>query len=209
LISVGTPTTTPAFTVAGTSGGIPYFASSSTWATTAAMTAHGVMVGGGAATAPTSTAAGTAGRPLVSNRSRADPTFQQSTGVLASAFITTSEGTNSTSFVDLSTPDTVTFSCDATCNFIVQYTANAAIAAAVTLTCYSSVFIDTVQVDDGNQGNALLGGTTGFAYATQTVASWKASSQASGSHTVNIKHKAQAGNTCNWNDRFLVVTLAP
>jgi hypothetical protein len=31
LISVATATTTPAFTVAGTSGGIPYFSSTSTW----------------------------------------------------------------------------------------------------------------------------------------------------------------------------------
>src|SRR6185369_6352930 len=42
LLSVANPTTTPAITVAGTSGGIPYFASSSTWGTSAALTAHGV-----------------------------------------------------------------------------------------------------------------------------------------------------------------------
>jgi hypothetical protein len=52
LISVATPTTTPALTVAGTSGGIPYFSSASTWATSAAQTANSPILGGGAATAP-------------------------------------------------------------------------------------------------------------------------------------------------------------
>jgi hypothetical protein len=53
LISIATPTTTPAFTVAGTSGGIPYFSSASTWATSAALTSNILVKGGGAGSAPT------------------------------------------------------------------------------------------------------------------------------------------------------------
>jgi hypothetical protein len=53
LISVATPATTPAFTVAGTSGGIPYFASGSTWASSAALTSGQFVLGGGAGSAPT------------------------------------------------------------------------------------------------------------------------------------------------------------
>jgi hypothetical protein len=52
----GTPVTTAgtlAFTVAGTSGGIPYFSSASTWASTAALTANLPIIGGGAGVAPT------------------------------------------------------------------------------------------------------------------------------------------------------------
>lgn len=56
LISVGTPTTTPAFTVAGTSGGIPYFSSASTWASSAALAANALVVGGGAGVAPSTSA---------------------------------------------------------------------------------------------------------------------------------------------------------
>lgn len=52
LISVATPTTTPAFTVAGTSGGMPYFNSASTWATTAALASGQFILGGGAGVAP-------------------------------------------------------------------------------------------------------------------------------------------------------------
>lgn len=77
LISVsGSPVTTSgtlALTVAGTSGGVPYFASASTWASSAAMTAHGVMIGGGAGAAPTSTSAGTANQVFVSLGASADP----------------------------------------------------------------------------------------------------------------------------------------
>lgn len=58
LISVGTPTTTPAFTVAGTSGGIPYFSAASTWASSAALAANSLLIGGGAGAAPSSTTTG-------------------------------------------------------------------------------------------------------------------------------------------------------
>ena len=87
IVSVaGSPITTTgtlALTVAGTSGGIPYFSSGTTWATSAALTQYGVVYGGGAGAAPVATAAGTAGYALIAN-SAAAPTFQQvslSTGV--------------------------------------------------------------------------------------------------------------------------------
>ena len=63
LISVsGSPITssgTLALTVAGTSGGIPYFSSATTWATSAALTANDLVLGGGAGAAPATTATGT------------------------------------------------------------------------------------------------------------------------------------------------------
>jgi len=59
IITVATATTTPAFTVAGTSGGIPYFTSTSTWATSALLAANALMIGGGAGVAPSTTTTGT------------------------------------------------------------------------------------------------------------------------------------------------------
>ena len=63
LISVaGSPITTSgtlALTVAGTSGGIPYFASGTTWATSAALAANAIVLGGGAGAAPATTPTGT------------------------------------------------------------------------------------------------------------------------------------------------------
>ena len=75
IVSVGgSPITisgTLALTVAGTSGGIPYFSSGTTWASSAALTANGVVYGGGAAASPASTAAGTTGQVLIATTSAA------------------------------------------------------------------------------------------------------------------------------------------
>ena len=75
LISVsGSPVTssgTLALTVAGTSGGIPYFSSASTWATSAALTQYGVVYGGGAGATPVATANGTTGQVLTATTSGA------------------------------------------------------------------------------------------------------------------------------------------
>ena len=63
IISVaGSPITstgTLALTVAGTSGGVPYFSSTATWATSAALTANALVVGGGAGAAPATITTGT------------------------------------------------------------------------------------------------------------------------------------------------------
>jgi hypothetical protein len=59
IITVATQTTTPAFTIAGTSGGIPYFSSGTTWATSAALAASAIVLGGGAGVAPATTTTGT------------------------------------------------------------------------------------------------------------------------------------------------------
>ena len=59
IVSVATPTTTPAFTISGTSGGIPYFSNGNTWASSAALAANALVVGGGAGTAPATVTTGT------------------------------------------------------------------------------------------------------------------------------------------------------
>ena len=63
IISVGgSPITTSgtfALTVAGTSGGIPYFTSASAWASSAALAANALMIGGGAGLAPSTITTGT------------------------------------------------------------------------------------------------------------------------------------------------------
>jgi hypothetical protein len=63
IISVGgSPITTSgtlALTVAGTSGGIPYFSSASAWASSAVLTTNALVIGGGAGAAPSTTTTGT------------------------------------------------------------------------------------------------------------------------------------------------------
>ena len=63
IVSVaGSPITgsgTLALTVAGTSGGVPYFSSGSTWASSAALASNALVVGGGAGAAPATVTTGT------------------------------------------------------------------------------------------------------------------------------------------------------
>jgi hypothetical protein len=66
--------TTVASTVAGTSGGVPYFSSGTAWASSGALTQYGVLFGGGAAGAPTSSAQGAANMPLI-GQGAANPIF--------------------------------------------------------------------------------------------------------------------------------------
>lgn len=89
LISVASPTTTPALTVAGTSGGIPYFSSSSTWASSAALAANYLVIGGGAGVSPSTTTTGTGvltflGTPSSSNF-RSAITDEIGTGLVVTA----------------------------------------------------------------------------------------------------------------------------
>ena len=59
VVSVATATTTPALTIAGTSGGVPYFSSATTWATSAVLAASALVIGGGAGAAPSTITTGT------------------------------------------------------------------------------------------------------------------------------------------------------
>jgi hypothetical protein len=58
-VSIATATSTPAFTIAGTSGGIVYFDSATTWASSGVLTNNALIKGGGAGGAPSSVTTGT------------------------------------------------------------------------------------------------------------------------------------------------------
>jgi len=59
IVSIANPTTVPAFTVAGTSGGGVYFSGAATWASTGVLAANALMIGGGAGAAYSTTTTGT------------------------------------------------------------------------------------------------------------------------------------------------------
>jgi hypothetical protein len=61
---------------AGTSGGVLAYTATGTLASSGALTQYGVVLGGGAGAAPTSTAVGTATHVLTSNGPGVAPTFQ-------------------------------------------------------------------------------------------------------------------------------------
>ena len=143
LISVsGSPVTTTgtlALTVAGTSGGIPYFSSSSTWATSAALTQYGIVYGGGAGATPVATAAGTTGQVLTATTGGA-PSWTTPSSVSLSAnntwtgtqsFVGTSSVlaevlTNAAEVITISaTATTGSINYDVTTQSVLYYTSNA------------------------------------------------------------------------------------
>jgi hypothetical protein len=96
IISVATGTTTPAFTVAGTSGGIPYFSTGTTWATSTLLAASSIMLGGGAGAAPTTTTTGTgvvAALGVAVGSAGAFVTFNGAAGTPSSITLTNAGGT--------------------------------------------------------------------------------------------------------------------
>jgi len=78
LISVATPSTTPAFTVAGTQGGIVYFTSGSTWASTSALDQGELLVGGGTGS-PSTINTGATDTILISNGPGFSPSWSTAT----------------------------------------------------------------------------------------------------------------------------------
>ena len=161
LISVaGSPITssgTLALTVAGTSGGIPYFSSGTAWASSAALTQYGVVYGGGAGAAPVATAAGTTGQVLTATTSGA-PTWANpatsgtvtSVGLSAPAMFTvtgspvTSSGTLALSYSGTALPlangGTGATSAPAANASLFGFTTTATSATPLVLTNTSSVY---------------------------------------------------------------------
>ena len=89
LISVGgspvTSSGTLALTVAGTSGGIPYFSGASTWASSALLAANSLMIGGGAGAAPATVTTGTGVLTALGVNTGSSGAFATQGGALISA----------------------------------------------------------------------------------------------------------------------------
>lgn len=161
LISVATATTTPAFTVAGTSGGIPYFSSSSTWATSAALTASALVLGGGAGAAPTPMGSLGTTTTLLHGNAAGAPTF----GAIVAADLPVVPLTAGTS-VTLSNNSRY-FVCTSTCTITVPVPAAGVqycvyndnnVATVITLAAIgsSSMYQNTARTAYGTSGTGTL-----------------------------------------------------
>ena len=167
LISVATATTTPALTVAGTSGGIPYFSGATTWATSALLAANALMVGGGAGVAPSTITTGTSVVTALGVAVGSAGAFVVNGGVLG----TPSSGTL-TNATGLPLTTGVTGTLPIANGGTGQITASAAFNALSPITTTGDLI-----VGNGTNSATRLGiGTNGYVLTSNgTTATWSAS----------------------------------
>jgi hypothetical protein len=103
-------------------------------------------------------------------------------------------------FVDLTTPDSVTFTLDATTNVIVIYKAIETITAGVPANVFDEVMFNGVL--DTATINQLTVSTASAAQDGLTL--YRKASLAAGSNTIKVQHRVSAG-TGQWSSRGLLV----
>ena len=123
-------------------------------------------------------------------------------GTLASVFVPATQTTTSTTFTDLGTLDTVTFTLVATTNVIVNYIAYEFNSGANTNS--NVVNVDGADVASSYDLTMITGGNN----PASGIAGWIANSLAAGSHTIKVRHKVSAG-TGSWANRQLMVLATP
>jgi hypothetical protein len=196
LISVGgSPVTTSgtlALTVAGTSGGVPYFSSTSAWASSAALAANAIVLGGGAGAAPATTTTGTGVVTAIGNAVNTNGGLvTASTASIASGAILTGAGSGTA--ISAITPGAGIATWLAT-------PSSANLAAAVTdetgtgplVFANSPTFTDdiTLGTQQTTQGAVILANTAAGAFST-TI---KSSNSASAAWTLTLPTTAGTNN---------------
>ncbi len=229
IVSIaGSPITSSgvfALTVAGTSGGIPYFSSSSTWATSAALTANLPVIGGGAGSAPsvgtrsgnttkfvTTTGTQTSGDCVkidangnhIANGSSCG-SGGTGYGVVCSNYVATSESTNSTTFTDLATVDGCSFTLSGTTTIAVHYT-----AWCNNLNANTGDYSNVTNVDGTDDaGSEYIVAPSGNTDGNSSCVEGFGTSLAAGAHTIKIRHKVYGSVTGKWVARQLIVWASP
>jgi hypothetical protein len=127
------------------------------------------------------------------------------TGVmLASFFTTNSETTTSGSPVDLSTPDTITFTLAATTNVVITYMAYSVLTNNTPAGLLNELNIDgsvtAASVFECDSGNSTFKFMCGLAYKVSLGA---------GSHTIKVQHWISSGSTGTWTNRLTQAFSSP
>jgi hypothetical protein len=182
IVSVGgSPVTTSgtlALTVAGTAGGIVYFAGSATWASTGALSQGGILLGGGTGI-PTVLAAVQSGRVLTSMGTLTTPAYSSTITLGASGTLGTITLGNATSGTILITPPTGALGT-VTLTLPITTTTLAGLAVTQTFTQVNTFSSSTASTSTtsgavvvtgglGVGGNAYVGGVINLPATTSTA----------------------------------------
>lgn len=179
IVSVANGTTTPAFTIAGTSGGIPYFSSASTWATSAALAANALVIGGGAGAAPATTTTGTGVLTALGVNVGSSGAFTTNNAANTFTALQTFSGSTSVAAAKLAnakevctvsaTAATGTIAYDLTTQSVVYYTSNAAANWTVNFRGSSGTSLDTIMATGESMTAAFLVTQGATAYYNSAV----------------------------------------
>jgi len=166
IVSVATSTTTPAFTIAGTSGGIPYFNSGTTWATSGVLTANALVIGGGAGAAPTVTTTATGALTFLGTPSSAN----------LAALLTVETGSGSAVFGTNPAITTATLTNPTVTNYVESVVAIGTVTTS-----------NTISLTSGTVQTATLTASTGCTFTMPTATAGK-------SFLLLLKQAASTGN---------------
>lgn len=122
-------------------------------------------------------------------------------GILGALSIDTAESTSSAVFVNLTTPESVSFSLTASTQISIVYMATA-LLTGTTNQAYSQVNIDGVAIVNAGiqSGPTITNGTSSMSCIAYTT------TLAAGAHTVKIQHATSGGASVAWNARTLIVS---
>ena len=158
IVSVsGSPITnsgTLAMTVAGTSGGIPYFSGASTWASSSALAANAIVIGGGAGAAPTTTTTGTGVLTALGVNTGSSGAFVVNGGALG----TPSSGTvtNLTGTASININGTVGATTANTGAFTTVTSSGGITISKTTTATVGGSTTDQLQIQNNSSGGALM-----------------------------------------------------
>ena len=203
LISVsGSPITasgTLALTVAGTSGGIPYFDSASTWASSGALAANAIVIGGGAGASPATTTTGTGVLTALGNTVNGAGGILTPDGTATLTGKTISGASNTITNVSLTTGVTGTLP---TANGGTNLTTFTAANNAIYSTSSSALTAGTLPVAAGGTGQTtytdgqlLIGNSTGNTLSKATLTAGTGIAITNGSGTITIAQSSSGGAT--------------
>ncbi len=117
---------------------------------------------------------------------------------------TSQAGITSTSYVDLGSPETTTFTCAGSCNVAANYISNCSVSGGND-SAYSIVNVDGSNVTATGASITLLSAST----HNMTCETNYSGTLATGSHTIKIQHHVDNGNTLVFSSALLEVTQTP